>query len=827
MKQQDMTEGTIEVPTFGLLSICALLRWFDHDLLSDLAAHGEDEIKALLASDLVETVPEHPGAYRLRDDIRAEALGRLRAENPHDELTWHSRFFDYFLQHMQQTAPDDLRMAAEASCFHHLAELFLLVAARREWQSLMTHVMSARTANLLQVRHVHQLAFYDGYVAVHTQNYEHAETTLNSLLDQADLDVGLRVQVLNALGQVYWFQTRYDRALVFYQQVQTLASETSNHFYKAIALANMGMIYKELGQIDQALDLGIQSLQVFRDLGDHYNLAHILYEIGNDAMSMGRWAAAQEYFQEAIELYERLGVQAGLAYLYWGQGFLNHLLANETASESAYHNALAISQSPAHGEASVEMHSWLFLGFLYQSQGRCNEALKSYERSATLAARLSSKHWLSLIHYRRGNVFERQGQLDEALEAYREAIEGIEALRGATKTEEIKIGLLGTVQQVYESMIVLLLKLDRKAEAFEYVERARSRAFLDRLTDKSPELFAAIDQPVATLAEVQQRLPVDPGPGKRMLRERLLARLHAQLIAPLAELLPSRRLLYLIPHGPLHYVPFMALRSAEGAYLLAADGPAIALAPSATILLHNCLGRSQALARHGVPLLALGYNDEGEDALRYAEAEAHHIASMLGGQAWAGPAAKSARLIDEAGRARWLHIAGHAFYDPHDPLGSALRLGAEDTLSARQIIEKVELTADLVTLSACLSGVTHVVSGDEMLGLQRAFLYAGAPAVVCTLWEAADLVALLVMDRFYTDLLRGIAPATALRDAQVAVREMTGHDLLATIARWRYEDPAFAAAIEGLPAIPPEALDTRIYADSIHWAPFMLIGRAD
>ncbi len=894
MKQQDMTEGTIEVPTFGLLSICALLRWFDHDLLSDLAAHGEDEIKALLASDLVETVPEHPGAYRLRDDIRAEALGRLRAENPHDELTWHSRFFDYFLQHMQQTAPDDLRMAAEASCFHHLAELFLLVAARREWQSLMTHVMSARTANLLQVRHVHQLAFYDGYVAVHTQNYEHAETTLNSLLDQADLDVGLRVQVLNALGQVYWFQTRYDRALVFYQQVQTLASETSNHFYKAIALANMGMIYKELGQIDQALDLGIQSLQVFRDLGDHYNLAHILYEIGNDAMSMGRWAAAQEYFQEAIELYERLGVQAGLAYLYWGQGFLNHLLANETASESAYHNALAISQSPAHGEASVEMHSWLFLGFLYQSQGRCNEALKSYERSATLAARLSSKHWLSLIHYRRGNVFERQGQLDEALEAYREAIEGIEALRGATKTEEIKIGLLGTVQQVYESMIVLLLKLDRKAEAFEYVERARSRAFLDRLTDKSPELFAAIDQPVATLAEVQQRLPADallveyftigvlprgeslinmlppentrlrehltlppqvlifavtrdrleifqpeidpnmlrpqpgdPGPGKRMLRERLLARLHAQLIAPLAELLPSRRLLYLIPHGPLHYVPFMALRSAEGAYLLAADGPAIALAPSATILLHNCLGRSQALARHGVPLLALGYNDEGEDALRYAEAEAHHIASMLGGQAWAGPAAKSARLIDEAGRARWLHIAGHAFYDPHDPLGSALRLGAEDTLSARQIIEKVELTADLVTLSACLSGVTHVVSGDEMLGLQRAFLYAGAPAVVCTLWEAADLVALLVMDRFYTDLLRGIAPATALRDAQVAVREMTGHDLLATIARWRYEDPAFAAAIEGLPAIPPEALDTRIYADSIHWAPFMLIGRAD
>jgi hypothetical protein len=121
MEQQDMTEGTVEVPAFGLLSICALLRWFDHNLLSDLAAHGEDEIKALLASDLVETVSGHPGAYRLRDDLRAEVLGRLRAENPHDELTWHSRFFDYFLHQMQQTHPTERRSADEAECLYHLS----------------------------------------------------------------------------------------------------------------------------------------------------------------------------------------------------------------------------------------------------------------------------------------------------------------------------------------------------------------------------------------------------------------------------------------------------------------------------------------------------------------------------------------------------------------------------------------------------------------------------------------------------------------------------------------------------------------------------------
>jgi CHAT domain-containing protein len=203
------------------------------------------------------------------------------------------------------------------------------------------------------------------------------------------------------------------------------------------------------------------------------------------------------------------------------------------------------------------------------------------------------------------------------------------------------------------------------------------------------------------------------------------------------------------------------------------------------------------------------------------------VARLAGGEAWAGPAAKSPRLFEDGRRARWLHIAGHAVYDPHDPLGSYLRLGKDDTLTARAILGGLELNADLVTLSACMSGLSHVVPGDELLGLQRAFLYAGAPAVVCTLWEAADFVALLVMDRFYTSLRRGAPPARALRDAQVEVRAMTGRNLLDTLDRWRAEDPDFVTALGELPEVPPDALDAKIYDDPFYWAPFMLIGRPD
>ena len=131
------------------------------------------------------------------------------------------------------------------------------------------------------------------------------------------------------------------------------------------------------------------------------------------------------------------------------------------------------------------------------------------------------------------------------------------------------------------------------------------------------------------------------------------------------------------------------------------------------------------------------------------------------------------------------------------------------------------------SISACSSGVGRVAPGDELLGLQRAFLYAGAPAVLCTLWEAADLVAPLLLDQFYAGLLRGEPAAAALRDAQLALRATTGRELLATLARWRAEDPAGAPEIASLPDMPDEWLDERLYDDPLHWAVFTLVGRGE
>lgn len=920
----------LPIADIDLLSLCAILRVFDRDLLFAFAQHDGARIAALLASASVGPALNAQGQYCLRGDTQAMILARMREQHPGDEITLHERCIAVFLERMRQPAPPQGQLIAEERCFYHLEALRLPLIERRDWQRLRQLVDAVRAAHPQQVRHIQRLSLYDGLVAIHSLNYEAGEAILNDLLTQANIEDEVRMRALTILAHAQWFQASYDRALELHHKVHTLAATIEHHAFQGHALLNMSMIYHELGDYAQALSLSSQSLDHYAAEGDLYLHTHARYEVGKNAMQLGRWHDAQLHFAEAAASYERLGVQAQLANLYCLQGMLHHALGQQSESELCYQRSLAIGQSPDHSNTAVAMDAWLLLGLLYQTQGYWLRALDANESAARLARTLRNTHSIALTHFRRGNIYKAWGRSDAAIEEYQEAIELLEQMRGAAAVEDVKLGLLGATQQLYESMVLLCLDLGRPAEAFHYVERARSRAFLDTLAKKSPELYDALDHSVVTLADLQAGLPAgallleyyttgvlpsgehmlnsipesnarlrehlalppqivlfaitrdhfavhrlalnpnhlrppegDRYPGRHLLHGRLPQHLYAQLVAPAAELLDGCELLYLVPHGPLHYVPFTALRSAAGEHLLRAGGPALAHAPSATILLRNCLGRPPA---RGSAMLALGFNDpQGDQPLRYAEAEAQHVARILGGQAWVGPEPKSERLIAAGRDIRWLHIAGHARFDPRDPLGSALSLGPGDALSARAIIRDLELSADLVTLSSCTSGVSHVVPGDELLGLQRALLYAGAPAVVCTRWEARDLVALLVMEHFYSALSQGQAPGAALRDAQVAVRELTSQELALRLERWNSQHglPAIgfdtpAAALQGVRALAAElgdtdlgairdswrgaapdlaaaldqpaavrgTLDARPFADALFWAPFMLVGRA-
>jgi CHAT domain-containing protein/tetratricopeptide (TPR) repeat protein len=863
--------------------------------------------------------------------VAAATLAHIRDRHPADEIDLHTRAFAYYLSRLKGSVQSRGAIVDEDECLYHLDALFTLIGLKMEWQTILDDVKAVRDAGVAQARHQQRLDAYEGYAAIRIQQYDHGEQILTQLLEQAIVDPDVHLKALKGLADAAWYRSHYDRALDYHQQLHAAASAAGDRVYEGLALLNMGLVYYDLERYELALDHYTRSLEIFLALGDHAREAHARYHVALMSMYLGRWADAQEHSAAAARLFESLGLTNYLGFIYWMRGYLDHIFGDEAASEAAYTRALPLAESPQHGQPSLALDVWLYLGFLYHTQARWDMALQHYQQALAHATQLGRAHRLNLIHYHQGQVYQRQGRLDLALQAYQTAIEGVEALGGAMQGEDIQISLFGTRQQVYEATVLLCLELGRTAEAFHYIERARSRAFLDSLAKRSPELLAELDHTVLTLEDVQALLPAgallleyyttgvlprgehilnsvpetntrlrehltltpqvilfaitrehfevhtpalnpnllrpqigDRYPGRHLLHARLPQYLYDRLVAPAAHLLDGSSVLYLIPHGPLHYVPFTALRSAAGDYLLHAQGPALALAPSATILLRNCLGRPPA---RGTGMLAIGFDDPlGDQPLRYAEAESRHVAQMFGGLAWTGMESKSQRLIENGRQARWLHIAGHARFNPHDPLGSYLLLGDDDKLDARAIIRDLELSVDLVTLSSCTSGVTHIVPGDELRGLQRALLYAGAPTVVCTRWEARDLVALLIMDHFYAGLRQGYTPAVALRDAQVAVREMTNRELVAQLDRWHAEGSDLAAVLGGVAealhaaetatrelagsdladifdrwraeggdvadaaggpaAVEPITPDMRPFADPILWAPFMLVGRA-
>lgn len=874
--------------TSVLLSLCAVLRYFNRDLLVALSQIDVSVVDAFLSSADVEPATQPYGMFQLCDEARAAALDQLRMAQPEAEITLHELAFNYFLQRMERARLEERLPDDEASCFYHLEALRIPLIERREWGRIRQYVRRLRAAQPQQAHHLHLLSLYEGVNAIRTQSYQAGEEILRGLIADTTAIAEIHMRALNVLAQSYWFQTQYDRALESYQQAHTLATTIENQTFQAHTLLNMSMVYHEIGYYLQGLNLSNQSLELYTKLGDIYHEAHARYEVAKNAMQLGRWQEAREQFEASGALYERLGIQAQQANLYTLQAILAHALGDVEASEAWYKHSLAIGGSKEHGDPAVMMDSWLLLGLLHQTLGRWAQSLVAYEQAERLARSLQNSHVLALAAFRRGDIYRSQGRGADASISYLQALDLIETLRGNAAIEEVKLGLLGATQQIYESTVLLLLEQRRYDEAYAVAERARAQAFLDLLAAKSPELYASFEQPVVTVREVQAHLPpdallieyyttgvlpsgehlvhrlkrenpqlfqhlvspprivifalthdqfvvrevpLDPNilalapnelrPAQRWLHERKLRALYDQLVAPVQDLLDRSRQIFLIPHGPLHHVPFLALRAPDGRYMLDQDGPVIALAPSATVLVRNCLARPHV--GEGA-VIALGYNDP-QVSLQHAESEAWAVANAMGGSAWIGPAAKSEALYAAAPTLRALHIAGHAVYQPFDPLGSYVSLGSTDQLSARAIMHNLTLRPSLVSLSACTSGLTQVVPGDELLGMLRAWLYAGATTVVCALWDASDIVARLVMEHFYQALSAGRSPGVAFRDAVVTVRHLSGCALAEIFADWAHADTTLAQK-PALPEIHSAQYDLYPYADPKVWASFMLIGRA-
>jgi CHAT domain-containing protein len=255
----------------------------------------------------------------------------------------------------------------------------------------------------------------------------------------------------------------------------------------------------------------------------------------------------------------------------------------------------------------------------------------------------------------------------------------------------------------------------------------------------------------------------------------VLSSLYGELIEPLEPLLDeavdptsdgtgASRKLVIVPHGLLHRVPFHALFDG-GSYLL--ERFEVSYAPSAKVY---------SLCEKRIPqgfdkTLVLSVADPSIPAVtEEAQAVVRHLpaAELLSDRQ-----ATVEALRSKAPGCGILHLACHGMFRVDNPMFSALKL-YDGWLAASDVI-RLDLAGALVTLSACESGRNEVFAGDELMGLTRAFLGAGATTLVASLWLVQDETTAELMAMWYEHLRKGVGRAAALRNAQLALKERWSH----------------------------------------------------
>jgi len=317
-----------------------------------------------------------------------------------------------------------------------------------------------------------------------------------------------------------------------------------------------------------------------------------------------------------------------------------------------------------------------------------------------------------------------------------------------------------------------------------------------------------------------------------------LRRVSDLVLAPIAAFPTTTRLL-LVADGALQYLPFEMLPAPRRAQAtpLVADFEITALPSASTLAVHRAQLARRPAPTKGVAVFAdpvfdtsdarvrqtrvasaapatpdtqtrlLTQTDDPAAAgfgsivrLRFTDDEAKAILAAAQGRqnlaAIGFDATKAAATDAGLGAYRYLHFATHGFLDTARPSLSAIALslvgrdGAarEGFLRAHELYN-LNLSADLVVLSACETGLGKEIRGEGLIGLTRAFMYAGAARVIVSLWSVSDRATSELMGRLYREMLRnGRTPSASLRAAQLALR---------SDARWQHPYYWAAFTIQG------------------------------
>jgi len=242
-----------------------------------------------------------------------------------------------------------------------------------------------------------------------------------------------------------------------------------------------------------------------------------------------------------------------------------------------------------------------------------------------------------------------------------------------------------------------------------------------------------------------------------------LKRLHENLISPWIAEVNTKKIVF-VPHQALHGIPFHALTDGDS-YLI--DQFQIAYAPSSEVF-RLTMSQSEVVGSEG---MFIGFADENAPLI---DEELKRLNTLEpDAQIFSGSNATRSNLFDNAVDIKYLHISTHSYFRKDNPMFSGFHL-ADGPVTALDLYSK-SWPLELVTLSGCSSGVSSISSGDDLVGLVRGFLHAGAKSLLLSQWHVSDEATTELTESFYKHWLDHNDKAQALQQAMISVRKQYPH----------------------------------------------------
>jgi CHAT domain-containing protein len=687
---------------------------------------------------------------------------------------------------------------------------------------------------------------------------------------------------------------QYQKAMAYGNKALETGEKAGDLGFQGQAILQLAYAYGLLGQPARGLELLEKGKDIAKRMAPgrfKSSLEATIYrELGNFSLGRGQTQKAIEYISYALEVQEsQLRVDQRRGNLANPQAIQNtqnlmvvtlqrlgnayRSAGNTERAVKAYEKGLAVIKESGL-KTATEDSLYQELGDLYLTQRDFPRALENFTKGLEAAGKTQHASIIQRASSRIGDLLRQTQKPSEAIPYYKKAIESIESARSQLESEEFRSSFFENKRQTYSGIILAYIGEKNWEEAFNYSERARSRAFLDILGSKAQLSHGGLleeeralqarmsalraKMPVAQegeeeglgqaefqreadeaqraynefLAKVRKEnkeqaslMNVEPltlkqlqellEPGVTVLeyfvteqrvllwivekdrlqfvtvpigRKELISKvaalrdsvfqlgakdkfrvsseeLYKLLIEPALQRVRGKDLV-VIPHDVLHYLPFQALVSPGGKYLIQ-DYPIYYLS-SASLMQFTHEKRRAG----GERALVMGNPSLGDEAynLRFAEREAKEVANVYPKSAvYLRAEASKSRAITLSPQYDMLHFAVHAELNEEDPMSSALLLAGDGKDDGRLKVGEIfslNLKAGLVVLSACETGLGKLSNGDDLVGLTRAFIYAGTPSIITTLWKVNDRASYELMREFYQHL-KSSKKVEALRQAQL------------------------------------------------------------